>query len=730
MPVDKKKVRFRLPPYVKTDMLSAQELKQQIGWGISAFDLPKAWQKAQGEGVVIAVLDTGCDLTHEDLRNNLLEGINFIKPGQPPTDVAAHGCIQSDAAIVTSSHGKIQIAEFYNSINRPPIWDANTQSWITDVADLGMYTYGLCNQTGNIQKSHITHIHKKHIQGQVVKCVLRNGFELMLTPWHPVYVNTWKKIIRKRADELTLKDHLAQPHSGDLLTLNKEVYIDGAPQYACCACGHILKKLRNRQPKSICKKCRCPNFDLVTKKYLVDADFLYLLGLVMTDGHIVFNHNYRLEISSITQPILAKAQNILSNMGFKSRVDVPKNRCLRLICDSKECVHLLKNAGVFTGCKSYTQNLPPWIFNINPDQLASFIAGIIDGDGHIAKNGKQVRVVTGSRCFAEDITLLINNCGIHSRFKEVPNNKFGNKGPSSTKLYVVGWSGLPNASKRYLAHPVKKERAELMGSHSHSSVCGIKSLATIEIDEYFYDLSVEGCHNYWANGVIVSNTHVTGILVAENNDYGIVGVAPKAKVRPVKVLGDDRSGNVANVVAGIRWAADMGCHFICMSLGAPVPVQQVRKAIQYALSKGTVTFCAAGNAGNTKEVFYPANYPETIAIGAVDIGMHRAGFSNTGRNLDFMAPGVDIISTVPTNWYAKMSGTSMAAPFACGVAALLLSYRNNAKLNWKLQTNTDYIEMFRQYTTPVTNGNYADPQFYQGFGIIDPKKFMKSIGHT
>lgn len=220
-------------------------------------------------------------------------------------------------------------------------------------------------------------------------------------------------------------------------------------------------------------------------------------------------------------------------------------------------------------------------------------------------------------------------------------------------------------------------------------------------------------------------THVTGILVAENNNIGMVGVCPKAKVMPVKVLNDKGNGNLLQVGDGIRWAANNGADILTMSLGAPIKVQQVRKAIQYAASKGVVTFCAAGNAGNTKEIFYPANYPETIAIGAIDEGFHRAKFSNTGTSLDFMAPGVDIFSTVPDDWYATLSGTSMACPFAVGVAALVLSYVKKGKSNIKLKTADDYRAIFRKYTTPIKNGNYTDSTFYQGFGIIDPRKFMQ-----
>ena len=221
-------------------------------------------------------------------------------------------------------------------------------------------------------------------------------------------------------------------------------------------------------------------------------------------------------------------------------------------------------------------------------------------------------------------------------------------------------------------------------------------------------------------------THVTGTLVAANNGIGIVGICPGAKAMPVKVLDSKGNGNMLVVADGIRWAADHGANFISMSLGSPAKIQQVRKAIQYACQKGVVTFCAAGNAGNTEEVFYPANYPETIAIGAIDENFKRAEFSNTGRNLDFMAPGVDIFSTFPKNWYSTLSGTSMACPFAVGVAALLLSYVKAGHLHLKLETVDDYRDQFRKYTIPLTDEHYSNPQFYRGFGIIDPRLMLEA----
>lgn len=220
-------------------------------------------------------------------------------------------------------------------------------------------------------------------------------------------------------------------------------------------------------------------------------------------------------------------------------------------------------------------------------------------------------------------------------------------------------------------------------------------------------------------------THVCGIIAAENNDIGMVGVAPKCKVVPVKVLDGNGNGSLVDVAKGIRWAVDdAGADLICMSLGSPNPVQEVRKAIQYAHSKGAICFVAAGNSGLTKNVFYPANYPETIAIGSIDENFARSSFSNTGDNLDFMAPGNRILSTVPDKWYAVLSGTSMATPFAVGIAALMLSHARNKDRGDAFRTSEAYVNEIKEHTVPISDARFKDDKFYQGFGIIDPKNLL------
>jgi len=222
-------------------------------------------------------------------------------------------------------------------------------------------------------------------------------------------------------------------------------------------------------------------------------------------------------------------------------------------------------------------------------------------------------------------------------------------------------------------------------------------------------------------------THVTGILCAQQNNLGTVGVAPRAKVRPVKVLDGYGDGQIEDVVKAIRWSIEQKVDFISMSLGTLKPLRSLRWALKAADKANIPVFVAAGNIGRSEHLLYPANYPETIAIGAIDKNLQRADFTNTGKNLDFMAPGVDILSTVPKNWWAILSGSSMAQPFVCGLAALLLSYKRNVGLDVEITNSDSYRQFFREHTINIVSENYAGDPFYQGFGIITLDKFLSKL---
>ena len=211
-------------------------------------------------------------------------------------------------------------------------------------------------------------------------------------------------------------------------------------------------------------------------------------------------------------------------------------------------------------------------------------------------------------------------------------------------------------------------------------------------------------------------SHVAGTISAENNGLGMVGVAPKSKIMPVKALDKNGHGNLNDVIDAVYWSADNKADFITMSLGAPVSSMDLKNAIDYANSKGSVVFAAAGNSGKDVEIMFPARYKNVISIGAIDENFHRTNFTCSGNDLDFLAPGHNIFSLAPNNKYAVMSGTSMSNPYAVGCACLLLSYdRENKKFG--LNSYHRYISVMSNMTFPIQQDQYKDKR-YQGYGII------------
>jgi len=173
-------------------------------------------------------------------------------------------------------------------------------------------------------------------------------------------------------------------------------------------------------------------------------------------------------------------------------------------------------------------------------------------------------------------------------------------------------------------------------------------------------------------------THIAGAIAAERNNFGITGVAPNAKIMPVRVLPAFGGASFNNMAAGIRYAADNGANVINLSLGNEfLSSNVVNNAIQYANNKGSVVVMAAGNSGIDQPA-YPARNADSwgIAVGSIDVRGRMADISNRAgsRPLDYLvAPGVEIVSTTPDEDYELRSGTSFATPHVAGVAALVLN---------------------------------------------------------
>jgi subtilisin family serine protease len=196
-------------------------------------------------------------------------------------------------------------------------------------------------------------------------------------------------------------------------------------------------------------------------------------------------------------------------------------------------------------------------------------------------------------------------------------------------------------------------------------------------------------------------THVSGTIAASGENHeGVVGVAPQAKLLPIRALASNGKGSFSTIAAALAYAGDQGARIVNASLGGPYS-RTVEDAI--ASHPNTLYVVAAGNSAadaDTNSDAFPCALPEenVICVGASDNRDRVAYFSNYGDlAVDLFAPGVDILSTYrgSTTSYAFLDGTSMAAPHVAGAAALALASNPGAStsfLRYALLSSVDTKE--------------------------------------
>lgn len=156
-------------------------------------------------------------------------------------------------------------------------------------------------------------------------------------------------------------------------------------------------------------------------------------------------------------------------------------------------------------------------------------------------------------------------------------------------------------------------------------------------------------------------THVAGVVQL---------VAPAAGVLPLRVLDSDGRGNVFVVAEAVLRAVAQGADVVNLSLGMPQRSAFLEEVLATAISRGTTIVAAAGNAGSDA-VQHPAGAQGVLTVSAIGPTDAKAGFANFGSWVDVTAPGEEIYSTYPRTGFARASGTSMAAAFVSGQAALI-----------------------------------------------------------
>jgi type VII secretion-associated serine protease mycosin len=207
-------------------------------------------------------------------------------------------------------------------------------------------------------------------------------------------------------------------------------------------------------------------------------------------------------------------------------------------------------------------------------------------------------------------------------------------------------------------------------------------------------------------------TSMAGIISGHGhgNNAGVLGIAPKAQILPVRVMAGSHGFGASKESRGIAWAAQHGVKVMCLAFAGDADDPELKQAVAEALAADVVVVAGAGNRPESSHVGYPAAYPGVVAAAGVDQQGNHADVSVTGPEITLAAPAVDIASTQPNNKYSKGVGTSDATAIIAGVAALV-----RAKY-----PNLSAAEVVHRLTATATHKGPPGRDDEYGYGIVNP----------
>jgi subtilisin len=170
-------------------------------------------------------------------------------------------------------------------------------------------------------------------------------------------------------------------------------------------------------------------------------------------------------------------------------------------------------------------------------------------------------------------------------------------------------------------------------------------------------------------------THISGTIAAANELHGMIGVAPRAIVYPIKAFDHNGTAFVSDIILGIEWCIRNQMNVVNMSFGMKTRSKSLLNAVNYAYRSGVLIVASSGNDGRIGDIDFPARYNKTISVGATNQQRRIATFTNRSGLIDIYAPGQHIVSAWLRGKHREMSGTSMATSHVTGAIALLLALK-------------------------------------------------------